>query len=82
MFAARADLVEERGELYPPLLIPGSAVAQVHQVLQLLHCLDGGHLQHHSRSETTVSRFSSRAAFAGLQAALGWDKVHRALKEI
>lgn len=55
----RADLVKERGELYPPLLVPGGAVAQVHQVLHLLHRLDGGHLQNHSQSDTS-SRYPTR----------------------
>lgn len=54
VFVASADLMEEGGELYPPLLIPGSAVAQVHQVFHLLHRLDGGHLQNHSQNDMTA----------------------------
>lgn len=36
--------MEERGELYPPFLVPGSTIAQVYQLIHLLHCFDGGHL--------------------------------------
>lgn len=36
--------MEKCGQLYPPFLVPRGPVAQVHQVLHLLHCFDGGHL--------------------------------------
>lgn len=38
-------LVKKRGELYPPFLVPGGAIAQVHQFIHLLHRFDGGHLK-------------------------------------
>lgn len=38
-------LMEKRSELYPPFLMPRSTIAQVHQVLHLLHCFDCGHLE-------------------------------------
>lgn len=36
--------MEESSELNPPFLMPSGTIAQVHQVLHLLHCFDGGHL--------------------------------------
>lgn len=38
-------LMEKRGKLYSPFLMPSGTIAQVHQVLHLLHCFDGGHLE-------------------------------------
>lgn len=38
-------LMEKWSELYPPFLMPCSTIAQVHQVLHLLHCFDCGHLE-------------------------------------
>lgn len=38
-------LMEKCGQLDPPFLMPGGTVAQVHHVLHLLHCFDGGHLK-------------------------------------
>lgn len=37
--------MEKCSELYPPLLMPGGTIAQVHQFIHLLHCFDGGHLE-------------------------------------
>lgn len=37
--------MEKCGQLDPPFLMPGGTVAQVHHVLHLLHCFDGGHLK-------------------------------------
>lgn len=38
-------LMEKCGKLYPPFLMPSGTIAEVHQVLHLLHCFDGGHLE-------------------------------------
>lgn len=38
-------LMEKRGKLYPPFLMPSGTIAQVHQVLHLLHCFNGSHLE-------------------------------------
>lgn len=46
------NLMEKCSELYPPFLMPSGTIAQVHQVLHLLHCFDGGHL------ETTATSFN------------------------
>lgn len=37
--------MEKCSELDLPLLMPGGAVAQGHEVIHLLHCFDGGHLE-------------------------------------
>lgn len=44
--------MEKCSELYPPFLMPGGTVAQVHQFIHLLHGFDGGHL------ETTAQLFN------------------------
>lgn len=59
--------MEESRKFYPPLLVPGSAVAHIHQLIHLLHRLNGHHLQANTRCSFNPFIFLRQTTFYSSQ---------------